>query len=93
MFDENTSLEDIDKWSAVMNGNQITPIFNVSSVTGAGLIQLRRFIAKVGNRTSINKAFQSKEDPFQFDIQENFNVAGVGRVVSGIIRAGTVKVG
>lgn len=93
MFDENTSLEDIDKWSAVMNGNQITPIFNVSSVTGAGLIQLRRFIAKVGNRTSINKAFQSKDDPFQFDIQENFNVAGVGRVVSGIIRAGTVKVG
>jgi GTPase len=93
LFDENTPMDEIDKWAAIMHGNSVTPIFNVSSVTGQGLPQLRRFIARVSNRTSINKAFQSKDAPPEFDIQENFKVPGVERVVSGTMRSGTVKVG
>jgi GTPase len=37
MFDENTPMDDIDKWSSLMHGNTIVPIFSVSSVTGIGL--------------------------------------------------------
>ena len=57
VFDENSKFDEIDKWAKVIHGNAVTPIFNVSSVTGAGLIQLRRFIYMLNNRNKINKAF------------------------------------
>lgn len=55
--------------------------------------QLRRFIFRIENRTSVNKAFGSKDDPVHFDVQDNFRVADVGHVASGIMKAGTVKIG
>jgi len=47
MFTENMTNEEVDKWASVMHGNNIVPIFQVSSVTGSGLPQLSRFISKV----------------------------------------------
>ncbi|CAK80307.1 unnamed protein product (macronuclear) [Paramecium tetraurelia] len=88
VFDEKSEMEEIDKWAALMHGNNVVPIFQVSSVSGNGLQQLTRFISRVPNRDEINKAYQTVNDPFQFDIQENFNVPGVGVVVSGIVRSG-----
>lgn len=51
-----------------MHGNSVVPIFTVSSVTGQGLKALSYFIARVSNRDSINKAYMTINDPFQFDI-------------------------
>lgn len=34
---------------------------------------------------------RSKDDPIEFDINENFVVPGVGLVISGLIKAGTAK--
>ncbi|CAD8083477.1 unnamed protein product [Paramecium sonneborni] len=92
LFDENSEMKEIDKWAELMHGNNVVPIFQVSSVTGIGLQQLNRFISRVPNRVKLNKAYQTINDPMQFDIQENFNVPGVGNVVSGIIRSGKAVV-
>lgn len=35
----------------------------------------------------------SVNDPFQFDIQEKFNISGIGVVVSGICKSGRATVG
>ncbi|CAD8063383.1 unnamed protein product [Paramecium primaurelia] len=88
LFDEKSDLNEIDKWAGLMHGNNVVPIFQVSSVSGNGLQQLTRFISAVPNRDQLNKAYQTINDPLQFDIQENFNVPGVGIVVSGIVRSG-----
>ncbi|CAD8073034.1 unnamed protein product [Paramecium sonneborni] len=88
VFDQNSEMNEIDKWAGLMHGNNVVPIFQVSSVTGIGLQQLNRFISRVPNRDQLNKAYHTVNDPFQFDIQENFNVTGVGIVVSGIMRSG-----
>jgi GTPase len=64
VFDQHSHMDEIDKWARVVHGNAITPIFNVSSVTGSGLPQLRRFIFMLGNRSTINKAFGKAEDLF-----------------------------
>lgn len=57
-------MEEIDKWAALMHGNNVVPIFQVSSVNGNGLPQLSRFISHVPNRDQINKAYQTINDPF-----------------------------
>lgn len=88
LFSDTSPLPEVDKWAAVMHGNNIVPIFQVSSVSGSGLPQLIRFISKVPNRDQINKAYLTINDPFQYDIQENFQVPGVGIVVSGLVRSG-----
>lgn len=60
---DKTSFEDIDKWAAVMHNNNMVPIFQISSVSGIGLPQLIRFIAKTPNRINLNKAYQTLNDP------------------------------
>jgi GTPase len=40
-----------------------------------------------------NPLYLGKNDPVEFDLHEHFSVAGVGLVVSGVMRAGTVKSG
>lgn len=47
----------------------------------------------VENRDATNKLIKGVDDPFEFDIHEHFLVKGVGIVVSGLVKAGTVKVG
>ncbi len=62
------------------------PIFFVSSVTGEGIGNLLKFISLIKNRNDSNHMMLKKEDPFEFDINENFLVPRIGVVVSGIIR-------
>jgi GTPase len=92
IINEQTKLEEIEQYADVLHGNKLVPIFQVSSVTSLGLEGLRHFIAHVKNRDMLIKAYD-KEAPFQYDIQEHFQVNGVGIVVSGLVRSGMAKVG
>jgi GTPase len=39
----------------MMPGDRLVPIFSVSSVTGDGIEQLRKFIAKLDNRDNTSR--------------------------------------
>lgn len=43
------------------------------------------------NRNKINKSIKSSSDLVEYDINENFMVSGVGIVVSGILKSGTIR--
>jgi selenocysteine-specific translation elongation factor len=45
------------------------------------------------NRDKTNNLIKPYNEPFEFDIHEHFLVKGVGIVVSGLVKGGTIKVG
>jgi len=83
--------EDITTCASGLNTDRICPIFCVSSVTGEGIDKLTKFISLLSNRNNINKLIKGVDEPVQYDINENFMVSGVGVVVSGIVKSGTIK--
>jgi len=67
----------------------ITPIFLVSNVTGVGLDLLFKFLNIIPSRKPWHiDALQ----PAQFMIDDDFNITGVGTVVSGTLLKGNVVV-
>mmetsp|Transcript_9695 Transcript_9695/g.14154 ORF Transcript_9695/g.14154 Transcript_9695/m.14154 type:complete len:502 (-) Transcript_9695:16-1521(-) len=66
------------------------PVFLVSSVTGQGLALLKRYVYAIPRLTDWS-AFISK--PFEFAIDDTFQVEGVGTVVSGTVMRGCVAAG
>lgn len=82
----------LDKAIDLINSERICPIFRVSSVTGVGIPHLTRFLYKMKSRNSLNKDLNNKSAPVEFDIHERFVVSGIGLVVSGILKSGTVKI-
>lgn len=73
-----------------MESDRICPIFSVSTVTMQGMAQLKEFISKLKPRNQ-NSDKNTKDDFLEYDINENFMVPGVGIVVSGVMKSGTVK--
>jgi GTPase len=71
--------------------NRACPIFCVSSVTGEGLDHLRSFVRQMRSRLLESGLFKQPSAPVEFHIDSVYNVTGVGIVVSGIVRAGTVR--
>lgn len=71
-----------------MPSNRICPIFKVSAVKNQGLGELIRFLSVIKNRDSINPMLRPPSAPLEFDINDHFNVQGVGICVSGVITAG-----
>jgi GTPase len=67
------------------------PIFQVSSVTGEGLDLLRFFLSRLQTRHELCGAFRPETDPAELRIDTVYTVPGVGTVVSGTLRAGTVE--
>jgi len=80
----------LDKAVDAINSERICPIFKVSSVSGEGVAQLTRFLYKLKSRTGFNKDMSNKSAPVEFDIHEKFVVQGIGLVVSGLLKSGTV---
>jgi len=64
-------------------------VFSISNVTGEGLATLSAFLSHLKSREG---RLLGKNCPFEFDIHERFIVAGVGMVLSGLIRSGTAVV-
>lgn len=84
--------EEIDVAVDALASNSVCPIFKVSNVTQYGVKELRTFFYKMNNRKDM-KEIGKETDPVEFDIHDKFTVNGVGLVVSGILKSGTVKVG
>lgn len=73
--------------------DRICPIFQVSSVTLEGIPALTKFIYMLRARNHLNSMIGGIDKPVEFDIHEKFIVTGVGLVVSGTLRSGTLKIG
>ncbi len=86
------SEEDVPAGAEGLGSDRICPIFSCSCVTGEGMDKIGKFISLLSNRNKTNKFIKSFDSPFQFDIKRNFMVTSVGVVVSGIVRAGTIKI-
>jgi GTPase len=71
---------------------KVVPIFKVSNVNQFGIKPLREFIYKLQARNDI-KELGTRTDKIEFDIHEKFTVNGVGLVVSGLMKSGTMTIG
>lgn len=69
--------------------DHITPIFEVSNVTGEGIDKLLRFVDILPVRTNWDQFLQL---PKEMIIDSTFFVTGVGTVVGGIVTQGTFRV-
>jgi len=85
------TVEDAKTLADTMGSDRICPIFSVSSVTNEGVDVLTTFMGLLKPRTVGNKVIKPPTDPVQYDISEHFLVSGVGIVVSGIVKSGTIK--
>jgi len=82
------NLDDVVVASKVMPTGRVTPIFTVSNVTGEGLTLLQSFLNLLPQRTRWNEEIKK---PFLMYVDDIFNVKGVGPVVSGLVKQGTVS--
>ena len=75
-----------------MQGGQdsLVPMFFVSNVDGTGLDYVRTFL----NLLPMRNHWVGKQDhPAEFNIDEHFNISGVGTVVAGTMYSGQVSAG
>ena len=87
---DNNNISELDDWT----NNKICPIFLTSNKTGYNLTNLRNFIYSLKSReTWINPAIDYDEDINKIlRIDDVFNVKGVGLVISGLVKQGTISV-
>lgn len=70
--------------------SSLSPIINVSCVSGEGLSLLSQLIGSLPKR----RRHHNKIDrPFEYLVEEIFNVPGTGTVVSGVVNAGMLQAG
>lgn len=72
------------------NYKTIIPIFKVSSVSGKGLPLLKKFIFNIEPYIKYNNV--ETEEP-HFIIESTYKIVGIGIVVSGTMKTGTIKIG
>jgi len=81
----------IESAAQSMLSNRICPIICVSSVSGEGLPQLNTFLLNLSSRLPRN--FGANSAPTEFQMDSSFTVPGLGMVVSGTVKSGSVSVG
>ena len=73
-----------------LNQSNLAPIIDISCVSGEGLNLLRKILFALPKR----RRHEKKADrPFEFLVEDIFNVPGVGAVTSGFVNAGQLTVG
>lgn len=70
--------------------NSLAPVISTSCVTGEGIDLLKKMLFTLPKRRKHEKKLQR---PFEFLVDDIFNVPGVGSVVSGFVNAGSLTVG
>ena len=83
------STDDIITSSKNIHSESVTPIFQISCVTGEGMDNLKFFFNILSKKSSKKEI----EDIVEFHIDHIFNVYGFGLVVGGHLIHGTVNVG
>jgi GTPase len=86
---EKTTHNELVKTAELLSSGNVCPIFPVSSVTKKGFEPLIDFIWRIEKLKELPIEEVIKQ-PFEFEINENFLVEGVGLVVSGIVKSGAV---
>ena len=71
-----------------LNFKKVLPLFYVSNKTGKNINLLRDYLINLKPKLNWNK-----EDKKIFSIDEKYNVTGVGIVLSGKVRSGTINKG
>eukprot|EP01017_Pseudomicrothorax_dubius_P033471 TRINITY_DN4485_c0_g3_i4.p1 TRINITY_DN4485_c0_g3~~TRINITY_DN4485_c0_g3_i4.p1 ORF type:complete len:487 (-),score=107.98 TRINITY_DN4485_c0_g3_i4:17-1477(-) len=82
---------DVDLCAEGLSWDKICPIFCVSSVTLENMDRLTRFLYLLRPRHDQISVIKTAKHPVEFDIHETFMVTGVGLVISGIVKSGTIK--
>ena len=72
-----------------LRSTKVCPIFKVSNVTNYGMPELTRFMFLMKNRKGV-KELGKPSDFVEFDVHEKFIVNGVGLVVSGLLKSGSI---
>ncbi|RDW88673.1 p-loop containing nucleoside triphosphate hydrolase-9 [Coleophoma cylindrospora] len=80
--------EDCINTASQIVSQRITPVFQVSNVTGEGLDLVRSFLNILPHHGHYNA-----DAPFEFHVNDTFSVPFVGTVVSGIVKSGVVHAG
>ncbi len=73
-----------------MANDKLCPIFTVSNVHGTGLSALKDFLSHLQSRIQISGLFKKPSDPVEFLIDGIYQVTGVGLVVAGTVKSGTI---
>eukprot|EP00117_Sycon_ciliatum_P021435 scpid44910/ scgid18785/ GTP-binding protein 2; GTP-binding-like protein 2 len=71
----------------------VVPVFSVSSVAGTHLDLLKHFLNLIPARLSAEEQLKLEEDCTEFQVEDTYQVAGVGTVVGGILRKGVIRLG
>ena len=78
---------DVTTCAQKVKSGDVVPIFQISNVTGSGLELLKMFLNFIPVRKSFKKA---RKKGVNFQVQEVYNVPGVGPVVGGMLFGGTM---
>lgn len=81
------NLDDVLLCARNMNTDSLAPIFLTSAVTGKGLDLVRLFYNLLPQR---HRWAEKQNDLVEFVIDETFSVPGVGTVVAGTVKRGTL---
>ena len=88
---ENKKIIYIDNNITKININNTIPIFEISNITGYNLNKLKNFIYNLPKINILNKS--NDENNILFKIDDRYKIKGIGVVISGLVKKGTIKKG